>query len=188
MCHLCRVLMRIDVKAASINLLERMDFGEPSQAMLPPCCKSSSPAYPFLLPQAAHLSLAAAVATTTVCLSVFLPECIGVDCPCTYTHTHIHTAQSADSFLGCCCFIPRRFVFVALPCECTSSVSGAHYDDDVAIVGKHTHTHIHRLKDAHIFLLSLSLSRSPSLSLLLIPLRVNFLPCSNCKKIINLIL
>lgn len=179
MCHLCHVLMRIDVKAASINLLERMDFGEPSQAMLPPCCKSSSP-------QAAHLSLAAAVAATTVCLSVFLPECIGVDCPCTQTHSHTYIAQSADSFLGC--FIPRRFLFVALPCECTSSVSGAHYDDDVAIVGKHTHTHIHRLKDAHIFLLSLSLSRSLSLSLLLIPLRVNFLPCSNCKKIINLIL
>lgn len=139
----------------------------------------------FLLPQAAHLSLAAAaLAATTVCLSVCLYSCLSALASTVLAHTHTYRAQSADSFLGCCCFIPRRFLFVALPCECTSSVSGAHYDDDIAIVGKHTHTHTQRRTHtpSHSIFLSLYLS------LLLIPARVNFLLCSNCKKIINLIL
>lgn len=146
--------------------------------MLPSCCKSSSPA------ASGSALKSRCCCCCYYCLSVCLYSCLSALASTVLAHTHTYRAQSADSFLGCCCFIPRRFLFVALPCECTSSVSGAHYDDDVAIVGKHTHTHTQRR--THTLLLTPSFSLY--LCLLLIPPRINFLLCSNCKKIINLIL
>lgn len=125
--------------------------------MLPPCCKSSSPAASGSALKS-RCCCSCCYYCLYVCLSVFLPECIGVDCPCSHTHTE-RNPQTA-SFL-----IPRRFLFVALPCECTSSVSGAHYEDDVAIVGKHTHTH----KDAHSHSFSLHLSLSISVFFSFLP-------------------
>lgn len=131
--------------------------------MLPPCSKSSFPA------ASGSALKSRCCCCCYYCLSVCLYSCLSAlaSTVLAHTHTYTHTAQSADSFLGCCCFIPRRFLFVALPCECTSSVSGAHYDDDVAIVGKHTHTHTktHTHTPSHSIFLSLSLSSShPSLS------------------------
>lgn len=115
----------------------------------------------LLLPQAAHLSLAAAVAATTVCLSVFLPECIGVDCPCTHIQTERNpqTASLAaaassqeDSFLLPC----HVNVLQAFPVHITMTTSPLL-----------ANIHIHTQRRTHTLLLTPSFSLY--LCLLLIP-------------------
>lgn len=157
MCHLCHVLMRIDVKAASINLLERMDFGEPSQQ----CCLHVA-SHPRQLPQAAHLSIAAAVAATTVCLSVCLYSCLSALASTVLAHTHTHSAIRRQlpwllllhpKKISFCC--PAMWMYFKR-FRCTLRWRRRHCWQTYT----HTHTKTHTHTPSHSIFLSLSLSSS----------------------------